>query len=90
LKVGCAPCSIVKRIGCLPGDRLVNKGPKYYCNDAYLGQCKKGKNIEPFQFSGTVPPGMVFLVGDRDKSYDSRYFGFKQITDIETVLYPIF
>ena len=89
-KVGCEPCSIVKRIGCLPGELLVNKGPKYYCNNEYLGQCETGNNIEPFKFSGTVPPGMVFLVGDRDKSYDSRYFGFKQITDIETVLHPIF
>ena len=89
-KVGCEPCSIVKRIGCLPGDRLVSEGIKYYCNDEYLGQCETGNNIEPFKFSGAVPSGMVFLVGDRDKSYDSRYFGFKQITDIETVLYPIF
>ena len=89
-KVGCAPCSIVKRIGCLPGDRLVDKGSQYYCNDEYLGEYQTGNNIEPFKYSGTVPPGMVFLVGDRDKSYDSRYFGFKQITDIETVLYPIF
>ena len=89
-KVGCKPCSIVKRVGCLPGELLVNKGPKYYCNDEYLGQCETGNNIEPFKFSGTVPSGMVFLVGDRDKSYDSRYFGFKEIIDIETVLYPIF
>ncbi len=89
-KVGCEPCSIVKRIGCLPGERLVNKGPKYYCNDEYLGQCETVNSIEPFKFSGAVPSGMVFLVGDRDKSYDSRYFGFKQIADIETVLYPIF
>ena len=89
-KVGCAPCSIVKRVGCLSGDRLVNKGSKYYCNGEYLGQCMTGKDTERFQFSGTVPQGMVFLIGDRDDSYDSRYFGFKQITDIETVLYPIY
>jgi conjugal transfer pilin signal peptidase TrbI len=89
-KIGCAPCSIVKRVGCLPGDRLISKGVKYYCNSEYLGQCKTGKNITPFQFSGTVPPGMVFLVGDKDNSYDSRYFGFQQIADIETVLLPLF
>jgi conjugal transfer pilin signal peptidase TrbI len=89
-KVGCAPCSIVKRIGCLPGDRLVSEGFKYYCNGEFLGQCQTGINIEPFQFSGTVPRGKVFLIGDRDNSYDSRYFGFRQIADIETVLFPLF
>ncbi len=88
--VGCNPCSIVKRVGCLPGDRLVNENINYYCNGNHLGQSITGKNIAPFRFTGKVPQGMVFLIGDRDNSYDSRYFGFKSIDDIETVLYPLF
>jgi conjugal transfer pilin signal peptidase TrbI len=88
--VGCNPCSIVKRIGCLPGDRLAGDDLNYYCNGKYLGQCMTVENIAPFRFTGRVPPGMVFLVGDRDNSYDSRYFGFKSINDIETVLSPLF
>ena len=88
--VGCNPCSIVKRIGCLPGDRLVKEEMNFYCNGSFLGQCMTGKNIASFQFNGKVPMGKVFLVGDRDDSYDSRYFGFKSINDIETVLHPLF
>lgn len=87
---GCNPCSIVKRVGCLPGDRLVSEDMNYYCNGKFLGQCNTGISIVRFRFNGKVPPGMVFLVGDRDNSYDSRYFGFKSISDIETVLSPLF
>ena len=88
--VGCNPCSIVKRIGCMPGDQMISSGFKYYCNGEYLGRARTYTQHLPFEFNGIVPVGMVFLVGDKDTSYDSRYFGFKPLTDIETVLLPLF
>ncbi len=89
LSVGCDPCSIVKRIGCMPGDRLVSNGYNFYCNGDYLGEAKTDAPYAPFDFNGSVPPGKVFLVGDKDTSYDSRYFGFKPLNEIETVLLPL-
>ena len=89
-KVGCAPCSIVKRSAVCQEIGWSVKVLNTTATASFWVNAKTGKNIAPFQFSGTVPPGMVFLVGDRDNSYDSRYFGFKQIADIETVLFPLF
>jgi len=88
--VGCNPCSIVKRIGCMPGDTLTNNGAKFYCNGKFLGKAREDDRHQPFVFNGTVPPGQVFLVGDQEGSYDSRYFGFKPLADIEVVLRPLF
>ena len=81
--------SIVKRIGCMPGGKLVKAGYQYYCDGHFLGRAQEIQGHRPFDFSGIVPPGMVFLVGDKDTSYDSRYFGFKPLNDIETVLLPL-
>ena len=89
-EIGCNPCSIVKRIGCTPGEHLTSEEDRFYCNGEYLGQAKAVKQHPSFDFNGTIPPGMVFLIGDRKTSYDSRYFGFKPFSDIETVLLPLF
>ena len=89
-QMGCTPCSIVKRIGCMPGDQLVGDGGRYYCNDTFLGQARMDTRFSPFVYNGIIPPDQVFLIGDKETSYDSRYFGLKPLDDIETVLRPLF
>ncbi len=83
----CSPCSIVKRVGCLPGQHLRNAGRNFYCNDRLLGQALKGKNH--YIFNGTIPEGRYFIIGDSEKSYDSRYFGLIEEEKIDAVLIPI-
>jgi conjugal transfer pilin signal peptidase TrbI len=87
--VGCKPCSIVKRVACVPGEMLKEQASHFFCNDVFLGQALSNKH-SVFKFFGPVPDGVVFLIGDQGSSYDSRYFGLKPISDIETVLFPLF
>jgi conjugal transfer pilin signal peptidase TrbI len=87
--VGCNPCSIVKRVACVPGEVLREQAGYFFCDDVFLGEALSDKH-SVFKVSGPVPDGMVFLIGDQGSSYDSRYFGFKRISDIETVLFPLF
>jgi conjugal transfer pilin signal peptidase TrbI len=83
----CKPCNITKKVGCRAGDHLVNKGGRFFCNDKLI--CKALTGHEPFDFSGTIPDGKVFLIGDSQDSYDSRYFGFIEEGDIDAILRPI-
>lgn len=77
----CTPCTLIKKIGCIPGDLLSSTtAGAYYCNGKFLGNAKihslEGKRLERFVFNGPVPKGSLFLVGSHRDSYDSRYFGF--------------
>ena len=89
-QIGCSPCSIVKRIGCLAGDTLKTEGLNYFCNGQFMGQAKTSITHAHFIYNGIIPPGRVFLIGDKETSYDSRYFGLKALADIETKLRPLF
>jgi signal peptidase I/conjugal transfer pilin signal peptidase TrbI len=70
----------IKRVGCDEGEILRQEGREFFCGNEFLGRAKdlsrKGRPLSPFPFSGEVPAGMAFLVGDHPDSFDSRYFGF--------------
>ena len=82
------PCSIVKKIGCMAGDTLIEKDGSYYCNDVFV--CKSLPGRGNFIFSGQIPDSSMFIIGDNDMSYDSRYFGFAKVEDIDGILTPIY
>ena len=89
------PLRTIKRVGCAAGDVLSVKWKKhYYCNGMYMGQAKdrskKGEPVEVFRFSGKVPDGALFVVGDSPDSYDSRYFGFLRKEDVIKIAHPVF
>jgi signal peptidase I len=75
-----------KEVSCISGDVLVSKDNKYYCNKKYLGEVKKFdldlKPIKPFIFNGIIPENKIFVLGEHEFSFDSRYFGFVDNHDI--------
>lgn len=86
---------VLKLVGCDGGDQLTVDGEKkFYCNGEYLVRAKdftlKGEPLRHFAFSGTIPEGAMFVVGEHKDSYDSRYFGFVDKKRILAKAYPIF
>ena len=83
----------IKRVVGLPGDRVELRDRKIYINGerwderfgvnkggAYGEEAEKSVSFGPY----TVPDGAVFAMGDnRDRSYDSRYWGPVPIEDIK-------
>ena len=66
-------------VGC-PGDTLRTKGAEFYLNDEKIavasGHDSRGVAVTSFRFDGVIPAGSYFVLGDGEKSYDSRYWGF--------------
>jgi len=85
--------SQIKRIGCIAGEELKNIGNEFYCKNKLIAKAKEyslgGERLKKFEFSGQIPEGDIFLVGDHVDSYDSRYFGFIKAKDIIATLYPL-
>lgn len=80
-----------KIIKCSGGDFLytvVNKekGNKYYCNESFIGQAKsydmENRKIESFVFNGYIKKGQFFMYGTHEYSYDSRYWGLMDKSQI--------
>lgn len=84
----------IKRVGCDEGEYVSQKGRDFFCGEEFLGHAKdkshKGDPLTPFWFSGPVPGGKVFLVGDHPDSFDSRYLGFVDKNDYIAWARPIF
>lgn len=80
---------LIKRIGCNEGDYLANEGRDFFCNGVLIASAlekdSQGESIEQFSFSGYIPQGKMFLIADDAKSYDSRYYGLIEKTNVKEV-----
>lgn len=70
----------VKKVACIPGEIMENRGRDFYCNGEHLGYAKlyskKGDFLTVFEHNGPVPEGSIFTVGEVQDSYDSKFWGF--------------
>ena len=86
----------VKGIACLPGQTLtVNANTReFYCDGHFIGKGRKtflnGKKAKLFIYNGKIPEGKYFVLGDKWNSFDSRYWGFVDESEIVAVVHPLF
>ena len=89
-----AATPVMKIARCLPGEHLKVSDRMYYCNGAYLGRAKeyslRGEKVDNFVFDDAVPPEKIFVMGEHRDSFDSRYFGFIEATDVIAIGHPVY
>ena len=84
----------IKKVACIPKQKLVEKNRCFTCNGKPIGCAKerdrKGNPAPLFKWNGIIPPGKYFVVGTSRDSYDSKYWGFVDKTAIIGKAYRIF
>ncbi len=81
---------LTKRWRCGAGDRLLTRGAAFYCNGERvalaLERTASGKPLVPFQWNGPIPAGQAFVLGEDPQSFDSRYWGFVSVDQLERLV----
>lgn len=85
---------IVKKVAALPGDVFEVSNDVAYINGVEWGELTLLKSLEkPSGFYDrklVVPDGEVLLLGTTDYSYDGRYYGFLDQSEINAIAIPLF
>ncbi len=81
-------CSVVKRVGCISGSHLTRKGRDYFCDDRMISRGLADKPL--FDYDGIIPDGKYFMIGDHQRSHDSKAVGFFDEKEIDAILHPLF
>ena len=80
-------------VGC-PGNTLRTQGREFFLNGEKIavasGHDSNGAAVSSFRFDGAIPAGSYFVLGDGEKSYDSRYWGFVRKSWIVGRGFPLF
>lgn len=91
----CYPsCHLTKKIVCAPGDVLSAHDHIFTCNGSMLGQSlthnKHKVPVTSFEYEGRIPDGKFFVMCPARDSYDSRYFGLVDKSNVQAVARPLF
>ena len=81
---GHEPVLISKRLMCWEGQTITQKDLEFFCDGESLGRAKtetlKGDPLPLFSYSGVVPAGKAWAYGSHPDSFDSRYWGFVDVS----------
>lgn len=84
-----SPVTFAKEIGGIPGDHIEVKDHMIYINGR-----ERGKILEKYEpiHGGSIPEGFYCMLGEHEKSFDSRYLEFGLVPEeyIKESLCPIF
>jgi len=84
---------LLKQVGCGPGDFLTAQGGMYTCNGHSMGRAlaadSQGHSLSRFNFRGIIPHDLYFMLGQHERSLDSRYFGLINAPAFTHKAYPI-
>ncbi|MCC5942432.1 MAG: conjugative transfer signal peptidase TraF [Balneolaceae bacterium] len=83
-----------KRIVALPGD-TIKLGHIVCINGRVVGEPvltkdTAGRSLTPFTYQGVVPKGQLFVLGETENSFDSRYYGLIRKEEVTRKLKPLF
>jgi len=80
---------VTKILSCNQNQYLLKKEDNWTCDGQFIGKSRKiainGDTLEIFTFDGLIPKGKAFVTGTHKNSFDSRYWGFVDITSLTTV-----
>lgn len=84
---------LVKKVVCSEGDHIRTEGLDFYCNGNYLGRARtadsKGRPVKPVELNQYIGRGYYFVMGEHERSYDSRYFGLVPRENVLKLEYPL-
>lgn len=87
--------NVVKRIGCLADSIISYDNTSVFCDGRRMKEnqvifSKKFDKIQPLYSDGIIPEGKLFLIGDHERSFDSRFWGLADEKDIIAIVRPLF
>ncbi|MEK6658577.1 MAG: signal peptidase I [Campylobacterota bacterium] len=86
--------NFTKKIGCSQGEELKTVDNQFFCNGKFIGVAAikdgVGNELEVQDYNEIIPNGKYFMIGTNPKSFDSKYYGYIDKSDISGVTYGIF
>ena len=85
-----------KQIGAVSGDIILLKDDRFFVNGEDLGYMKvlsadsRGDPLFPFPTPEILQSGQYWLISNPERGFDSRYFGYVDISCIIYIAYPVF